>query len=298
MGAFDGKVVLVTGGAQGIGSVVSRAFAREGAVVAMGDLDPEAGGEHEATLAREGLHARYLPLEVADEESVRSVMTEIGERHGRIDVLVNNAGLHDRIPLAQRELASWRRILDVNLTGPFLCARHALPHLPEGASIINIASTRALMSEADTEPYSASKGGLVALTHSLAVSLADRRIRVNAISPGWIDVSACRKASRRAQEVLRPIDHVQHPCRPGGTSRGRGRSLPLPGGSRPSRLHHGNEPGGGRGHDGEDDLRGVAPPRPSATSDGDTVACRVPAGRRGAQSLGMNTRNEVPYSVI
>jgi NAD(P)-dependent dehydrogenase (short-subunit alcohol dehydrogenase family) len=109
-------------------------------------------------------------------------------------------------------LDEWNRALAVNLTGAFLCAKHAAPHLKKnGGSIVNIASTRAFMSERDTEAYSASKGGLFALTHALAVSLGPE-VRVNCISPGWIETSELRKRSARTITKLSEKDHSQHPA--------------------------------------------------------------------------------------
>jgi NAD(P)-dependent dehydrogenase (short-subunit alcohol dehydrogenase family) len=125
---------------------------------------------------------------------------------------VNNAAIFANRPLASLSLKEWNRVIGVNLTGAFLCAKHAAPHLKrtEG-SIINIASTRALMSEPDTEAYSASKGGIVALSHSLALSLGPH-IRVNCISPGWIDVSGWKKKHIMKKGRLSAEEHSQHPC--------------------------------------------------------------------------------------
>ncbi|MBI3987338.1 MAG: SDR family oxidoreductase, partial [Lentisphaerae bacterium] len=131
--------------------------------------------------------------------------------------LVNNAGIMASKPLAQLSLREWNRVLAVNLTGAFLMSKYAAPHLrKQGGVIVNIASTRALMSEANTEAYSASKGGLVALTHALAVSLGPA-IRVNCIAPGWIDVSGWKKKKNRRPETLREADHRQHPAGRVGT---------------------------------------------------------------------------------
>ncbi len=207
---FTGNTVIVTGGAQGIGMAVTFAFAREGASVVIADIDPEAGEEHLATLLSAGHAAAFLQTDVADESGVRSLMGYTAERFGKVDVLINNAGYMETMPLLDRPVENWDRCLAVNLRGPFLCAKYAVPHMPPGSTIINIASTRALMSEPDTEPYSASKGGLLGLTHALAASLGPRRIRVNAVSPGWIDVSNWKKRSRRAQAPLSPRDHEQH----------------------------------------------------------------------------------------
>ncbi len=114
-------------------------------------------------------------------------------------------------PLAKLRLEEWNRVLSVNLTGAVLCAKHSAPHLAKSrGSIVNIASTRALMSEPDTFAYSASKGGVVALTHSLALSLGPE-VRVNCISPGWIDVSEWKKGRARRAAKLSAMDHNQHP---------------------------------------------------------------------------------------
>lgn len=135
-------------------------------------------------------------------------------RFGRIDGLVNNAGIAHpgRTPVTELSIDVWERMLRVNLTGAFLMVKHAAAHLERHrGAIVNIASTRALQSEPHTEAYSASKGGLVALTHALAISFA-HRIRVNAVLPGWIDISGLQKKSKVYPAELRPDDHLQHPA--------------------------------------------------------------------------------------
>ena len=132
---------------------------------------------------------------------------------------MNNAAIAraPRVPVEQLTLESWNRQLGVNLTGAFLMAKHAAPHLrATRGAIVNVASTRALQSEANTEAYSASKGGLVALTHALAMSLGPD-VRVNCVSPGWIDVSGWQKRSQRKQVALSAADHAQHPAGRVGT---------------------------------------------------------------------------------
>jgi NAD(P)-dependent dehydrogenase (short-subunit alcohol dehydrogenase family) len=115
-------------------------------------------------------------------------------------------------PLEELSTEEWNRVIATNLQSVYLVTRYLLPLMPRGASIINIASTRALMSEPNTEAYSASKGGILALTHAMAISLAPRGIRVNAISPGWIETSNWKKRSIRKEPLLRDIDHLQHPA--------------------------------------------------------------------------------------
>ena len=214
------RVVLITGGAQGIGRGIAQAVLGAGGRVMIGDLVRDAA---RACLAEwnVGERAAFAPLDVAREASVqRWVQAALG-RFGRIDGLVNNAGIADprRAPLASLSLADWNRYLATNLTGTFLCSKHALPALAEvGGAIVNIASTRALQSEPDTEAYAASKGGMLAFTHALAIS-AGPSVRVNAILPGWIVTAAWQKPSERHLPKLSRKDHAQHPAGRVGTPR-------------------------------------------------------------------------------
>jgi len=207
----DRKVALVTGGAQGLGKAIAQRFLRDGMRVAILDADAEAGNEAAGELRALG-EIDFLPADVADEDQVIEAVERTVSGFGGLDVLVNNAGVSRNKPVTGLTLAEWNRVLGINLTGAFLCAKHALaPLRARRGAIVNIASTRALMSEADTEAYSASKGGLVALTHALAVSLGPE-VRVNCVSPGWIDVSAWKKPSLARQALLSEADHRQHPA--------------------------------------------------------------------------------------
>lgn len=208
---WQGKVVIVTGGAQGIGMAVTQHFARAGAHVAVADCDPEAGIEIRQALRGEGRSVTAHVCDVASEEDIHTVINEVLAKHKKIDCLVNDAGISWIGHLFDRSVSDWDRVINVNLRGPYLFVRHAAPHMPSGSAIVNISSTRAIMSEPNTEPYSASKAGLIGLTHALAITLGERGIRVNAISPGWIDVSAWKKASLRKQAKLSEEDHAQHP---------------------------------------------------------------------------------------
>lgn len=205
------RVAVVTGGAQGIGKAISLRFLREGWIVVIGDVDAAAADETAAEFRSEG---ELLPVraDVSSEPDVRNLMSRARRRFGRIDALVNNAGLKEMATFDRLTLAKWNAVIGVNLTGAYLCARHAAPALKKaGGSIVNIASTRAVMSEGDDTAYAASKGGLLALTHSLAIALGPR-VRVNCILPGWIDVAEWQKRSRRQASNLSRADHAQHPC--------------------------------------------------------------------------------------
>lgn len=204
----DARVALVTGAARGIGKGIAGSLLRAGWAVVLGDVDAAEGAQAAEELARFG-EVEFVPLDVADETSVQAALEQIEEDFGRLDGLVNNAGLADpdNGPLEQLTLESWNRLLGVNLTGAFLVSRQCLGMLRDsGGAIVNIASTRALQSEVNTEAYAASKGGLVALTHAMAVSLGPD-IRVNAVSPGWIDT---RPQATQHNDPLRRVDHEQH----------------------------------------------------------------------------------------
>ncbi len=208
------QVVLITGGAQGIGKGIALTFLKAGAQVALLDCNGPAGRAAEQELALFGT-VLFVEADIADEEEVTRAVTVVLERFGRLDVLVNNAAIMVRKPLFELSLSEWQRVLDVNLTGALLCVRACATELSRRkGAIINIASTRAVMSEADTESYAASKGGLVALTHALAISLGPE-VRVNCISPGWIDVSAWQNLGE--QEPVSESDHRQHPAGRVGT---------------------------------------------------------------------------------
>lgn len=209
---FSGKVVVVTGGARGIGRAVSLAFARRGAKVAVLDVDEPACAAHLARLERAGAQALALCADVASEAQVRRAVQQTVETFGRIDVLINNAGIGGTRPLSRRPMEEWDRILAVNLRGPYMMVKYCAPYLAAAGpgAVVNIASTRALMSERDTEPYSASKGGLLALTHALAVSLGPG-VRVNAVSPGWIDVTGWQGDGEAVPSSHRREDMEQHP---------------------------------------------------------------------------------------
>ncbi len=202
--------IIVTGGAQGTGKIISEKLVENGFLVSVLDVDCEAIEEFKLESASENL--AFFKTDVSDEASVKRSLAESVKRFEGISGLINNAAIQIDKPVAELTFQEWDRVIGVNLSGAFLCAKYASECLKKSrGSIVNISSTRAFQSERNTEAYSASKGGILALTHALAVSLGPE-IKVNCISPGWIDVSAVKKKSKARQIRLTEADHLQHPA--------------------------------------------------------------------------------------
>jgi NAD(P)-dependent dehydrogenase (short-subunit alcohol dehydrogenase family) len=204
--SFEGKVVVVTGAAQGIGKVVAETYAQHGAKVVLVDKNEPVLRATAEQLSAAGGKCLAVVADLAVPSAIPPIFAQAVEAYERIDILINNAGFGIWKSPLDLTVAEWDEVIDVNLRGTFLCSREAARYMKEsgGGAIVNIASTRALMSEPNSEAYAASKGGILALTHALSLSLGPMGIRVNAISPGWIETGDYAQ--------LRPVDHEQHPA--------------------------------------------------------------------------------------
>lgn len=193
---LEDRIAVVTGAAQGIGREIAAGLAAAGALVVVADLNEEKGRESAAALAADGRRADFVAVDVRNPAAVREAARRVAERHGRIDVLANIAGIVRNTPSVDTSDADWLDVLDVNLNGVFWCCREFARHmLARGGSIINMASNSALIVDRPQPQaaYNASKAGVVQLTKSLAVEWAPFGVRVNAIAPGYIGTELTRQ---------------------------------------------------------------------------------------------------------
>ena len=209
---FKNRTVIITGAAQGIGEGLAHAYAAQGAQVVLCDVQREQGRSVEQSILQKGGSAFFVPCDVRNEQDIVRLVNLVLERTGSLDIVINNAGLSRWKSPYELTVQEWDDILNTNARSCFLLSREAAKYMRDsgkGGAIVNMSSTRSIMSEPDTEAYAASKGAILALTHALAVSLGRDGIRVNCISPGWIETGRA--------EHLREKDHKQHPAGRVGT---------------------------------------------------------------------------------
>ena len=208
---FYGKVALVTGASKGIGKAASLAFAREGANVAIVDIDQSHGEATAKETQSEGREALYVRADVSKPDEVRAMVDTVIEKWDRLDILVNNAGIYMQGDVTKTSREDWDRILAVNLTGPFLCTQYAIPAMAKigGGVIVNVASEAGLVGITGQVAYNVSKGGLIALTRSCAVDLAESGIRVNCVCPGTTYTPLVEEAVDRADDPVQARSHLE-----------------------------------------------------------------------------------------
>lgn len=188
---FTGQVAIVTGAGNGIGLAIAQSFAAEGAIVIIAEIDQQAGERARETIERDGGKAIAWPLDISDEPAITAMVEEVVKQFGHIDILVNNAGITVHKLLVDLSREEWERQLAVQITGPFLMAKHVARHMIARGGpgkIVNISSVAALMGRVKCGPHCVTKGGLTQLTKVLAMELAPYQINVNALAPGLVDV--------------------------------------------------------------------------------------------------------------
>jgi NAD(P)-dependent dehydrogenase (short-subunit alcohol dehydrogenase family) len=223
MDRMTGKVAIVTGAAQGIGLATSRLLAKEGAMVAVTDIQADAGHEAVEEINQTGGTAQFWQLDTTDEQAIKKVFGDVVNVYGRLDVLVNNAGISGvNKPTHEVTLEEWNRVISINLNGGFLCTKHAIPYMKSagGGSIINLSSIYGLVGAADSPPYHAAKGGVRLMSKTDAMIYAPDGIRVNSVHPGFIWTPMVEDflrsqgdlaEGRRQIDELHPIGHMGEP---------------------------------------------------------------------------------------
>lgn len=211
-----GKVAVVTGGASGIGEFTVREMVEEGAKVVIADLNDDLGSKLVQELNQEERQVAYIHVDVTKEDQVENMIEFAVSEFGKLDILFNNAGIGSLSPSAELPFEEWRKVLSVNLDGVFLAAKHAIKAMQKngGGSIVNTASILGHVGQAQTAPYTASKGAVVNLTRTLAVEYAKDNIRVNAVCPGYIEtplLNQLDEAMKNHLISLHPIGRLGKP---------------------------------------------------------------------------------------
>ncbi len=204
---YNKRVVLVTGGANGIGRVISREYSQLGATVIVADVDEKHGNAVVDHYVKSGYKAVFYRIDLQDVSAIKKMFQELIAAYGKIDILINNAGKGIFKSIYEITAEEWDEVINLNLRAAFVSAQEFAKNClgNDYGRIVNISSTRYLMSEPNSEAYAASKGGIISLTHALALSIGEKNITVNAISPGWIE--------NNNYEKLTVNDHGQHPSK-------------------------------------------------------------------------------------
>ncbi|HZG87804.1 3-oxoacyl-ACP reductase FabG [Paenibacillus sp.] len=201
---LQGKVAVITGAGNGIGLETALTFAREGARVAVAEFDAEAGEAAALRIREEGGDAAFFPVDVSDWDSVQRMAAAIAERYGRIDVLVNNAGITQDAMLSKMSVEQWRKVIDVNLDGVFYCTKAIAPYMVQQGKgkIINTSSVVGVHGNIGQTNYAATKAGVIGMTKTWAKELGFKGVNVNAVAPGYIETGMVAKVPEKVLTAM------------------------------------------------------------------------------------------------
>ena len=201
---LDGRVALVTGGGQGLGEVFCTVFAAAGASVVVADIAEQNARSVAAALQGSGAQALPVAVDVSKREQVEAMVQQVIDTWGKIDILVNNAGITRDALLLRMDEQQWQSVIDINLTGVFLCTKYVVKHMAKArfGRIINISSVVGLTGNAGQANYSAAKAGILGLTKTVAKEMASRNITANALAPGYIATAMTEKLPEKAKEAF------------------------------------------------------------------------------------------------
>lgn len=210
------KVAIITGAANGIGSAAAKRFAQEGAKVVLADFDEQAGKQLEQELVKEGFQATFIQVNVADRESVQSLVDQTIKTYGKVHILINNAGITRDAMLTKMSIEDFSKVLDVNLTGVFHCTQAVLPHLIEQnyGKIINTSSVSGVYGNVGQTNYAASKAAVVGMTKTWAKELGRKGINVNAVAPGFTHTKMVEKMPEKIIEQMKSVVALQRLAQP------------------------------------------------------------------------------------
>ncbi|AJZ63200.1 SDR family NAD(P)-dependent oxidoreductase [Paraburkholderia fungorum] len=209
---MSGKVTAITGGARGIGAQTARTLAAAGSAIAVLDVLTEPGEKLVAEINESGGRAAFWKMDVTQEENVQRVFGEIATRFGRLDALVNNAGIEGaNLPTHEMTLQQWQKVIDVNVTGVFLCTKYAIPHMltAGGGSIVNLSSMYGLVGGPDVPAYHASKGAVRLMAKTEAMLYAAQNIRANSVHPGFIRTPLLEEAFEKLGDPEQIFAHMK-----------------------------------------------------------------------------------------
>lgn len=217
-----GKVAIITGAGAGIGRATALFFAKEGAEVVVADCDPEKGAKSVRLIKENGGVAIFVQVDVSKAANVKNMVKTTVETYGKLDILINNAGIYAQANVVEVAEEEWDWILDVNLKGVFLCSKYSIPEMIKGGggSIVNIGSEAGIVGIKNQVAYNVSKSGVIALTKSMAIDFAAHNIRVNCVCPGTTETPLVEAAlerapdpaaARRAVEEVRPANRLGRP---------------------------------------------------------------------------------------